>query len=191
MKAYVYIIKNLVNNKVYVGSTKSPKKRKYSHFYELRRNNHGSPHLQAAFNQYGEDKFAFYITEECELEDRKVREIYHISQNNSHLPEFGYNTYEPNGENFQCSQETAEKIREAHHRRVKSIDVYLIHDLSLFATFPTMKACAEALSLHIATIHRILTGKGKSAKGYTFTYHGEPCIYQSSPKQRDMSRFYK
>lgn len=191
MKAYIYAIKNLVNNKVYIGSTRSPKNRKYSHFRQLNKGAHFSLHLQSSYNKYGKDKFSFYILEECTFENRVAREVHYISQYNSHLPEYGYNTYEPNGENFHCSQETAEKIRETHQKRAKSIDVYLISDLSFFATFPTMKACAETLSLHIATIHRILTGKGKSAKGYTFTYHEEPCNYKPSPKQRDMSKFYK
>jgi len=31
---YIYAIKNLINDKMYVGSTKSIKRRKYHHFYQ-------------------------------------------------------------------------------------------------------------------------------------------------------------
>jgi predicted GIY-YIG superfamily endonuclease len=191
MKAYIYAIKNLVNNKVYIGSTKSPTTRKRKHFYDLSKGKHHSAHLQNSYYQYGKEKFSFYIIEECTSEDRKSREIHHISETKAHIPEFGYNSYEPNENNFKCSQETAGKIREAHHRRVRAIDVYLTHDLSLFATFPTLKQCAETLSLDMGAIHRILKGKARSYKGYTFTYSGQPCTYVTSPKQRDMSRFYR
>lgn len=58
----VYLIKNLINNKVYVGSTKTSFKiRKNKHLRLLRKNIHYNEHLQNAWNYYGEDNFIFEI----------------------------------------------------------------------------------------------------------------------------------
>jgi group I intron endonuclease len=59
----IYAITNLVNNKVYVGSAISLSNRKATHFYKLRNNAHGNPHLQNAFNKYKEENFVFEVLE--------------------------------------------------------------------------------------------------------------------------------
>lgn len=64
MKAQViYKIINLVNAKFYVGSTINQRERFRCHRSRLRRNTHHSKHLQAAWNQYGEDNFLFKVIE--------------------------------------------------------------------------------------------------------------------------------
>lgn len=61
---YIYQIKNLINNKIYIGSTIRPLyKRKYEHFSELRNNEHCNTYLQRSFNKYGEENFSFTILE--------------------------------------------------------------------------------------------------------------------------------
>ena len=62
-KAGIYIIENLINNKIYVGSSINLKRRKYFHFNYLRNNKHGNKHLQLSFNKYGEECFNFKIIE--------------------------------------------------------------------------------------------------------------------------------
>lgn len=63
----VYIIKNNVNNKVYVGSTKrSFHSRKTRHLTSLRRGDHFNMFLQAAWNKYGEASFTFEIVVICQ-----------------------------------------------------------------------------------------------------------------------------
>lgn len=63
-KRGVYLITNLKNNKVYVGSTlNSFKERWMTHVQKLRSNKHPNQHLQSSFNKYGEDKFKFTILE--------------------------------------------------------------------------------------------------------------------------------
>lgn len=57
----IYTIKNLVNNKIYVGSTKNFKSRKSSHLTNLRNQRHHCIHLQRAFNKYGEVNFEFTV----------------------------------------------------------------------------------------------------------------------------------
>ena len=64
MKAQViYKIINLTNGKFYVGSTVNQRERFRCHRSRLRRNKHHCAHLQAAWNQYGEDNFLFKVVE--------------------------------------------------------------------------------------------------------------------------------
>jgi group I intron endonuclease len=66
--ACIYKITNIVNNKIYIGSThKTLNKRKSEHLAQLRGNYHKNKHLQAAFNKYLESSFLFEVIEECEI----------------------------------------------------------------------------------------------------------------------------
>jgi hypothetical protein len=82
--AGVYAIRNRLNGKRYTGSTKrSFAHRRYSHLYELRRGEHHSPALQAAFNKYSEAAFEFVILEVVENPTRErvlAAEQRHIDQ---------------------------------------------------------------------------------------------------------------
>lgn len=60
----IYRIRNLVNQKFYVGSTINMKERSRTHRNKLRTGKHHTPHLQAAWNKYGEECFVFEIIEE-------------------------------------------------------------------------------------------------------------------------------
>ena len=61
--AVIYRITNMANNKFYIGSADSFARREWQHKYYLRRNEHKNPHLQAAWNKYGEEMFVFEILE--------------------------------------------------------------------------------------------------------------------------------
>lgn len=65
----VYKIRNVANQKFYVGSTNNSRERFRNHRKMLRGNRHHCPHLQASWNKYGEDCFKFEIVEEVEAED--------------------------------------------------------------------------------------------------------------------------
>lgn len=70
---YIYQIKNKINSKSYIGSTKSFKKRVRRHLRDLRKGKHHSIYLQRAYNKYGEENFIFSILEECESQfDREL-----------------------------------------------------------------------------------------------------------------------
>lgn len=64
MKSGVYIIKNLVNGKVYIGSSIDIYNRWKTHKYGLKNNKHINQHLQNSWNKYGENNFDFSILEE-------------------------------------------------------------------------------------------------------------------------------
>ena len=86
----IYIIKNKVNNKVYVGQTHvSIKLRFQNHLSAARR---GLDYvIGKAIRKYGEDKFYVELLEECTAEELNDREKYWIAFFNSTDNKFGYN----------------------------------------------------------------------------------------------------
>jgi len=61
----IYKIENLINHKVYIGSSKDINNRFRLHKYHLINNKHHNLHLQSSYNKYGINKFRFDILEEC------------------------------------------------------------------------------------------------------------------------------
>jgi len=59
----IYRIRNVVNQKFYVGSTGNKRERFRTHRNKLRSSKHHCAHLQAAWNKYGEDCFVFEVVE--------------------------------------------------------------------------------------------------------------------------------
>lgn len=66
MKNVIYKIRNIVNGKFYVGSTVDARVRFQSHKRRLKKGTHQSPHLQAAWDKYGEECFKFEVVEVVE-----------------------------------------------------------------------------------------------------------------------------
>lgn len=60
----IYIIENLVNHKVYIGSSVTVNRRLQKHKNDLRNNKHHSYKLQGSFNKHSEDKFSFRLLEQ-------------------------------------------------------------------------------------------------------------------------------
>lgn len=77
--AGVYIWLNTSNGHRYVGSSINLQYRHAAHLRELRRSTHNNPHLQSAFNLYGESSFIFEVIEQVSDPDILLeREQYHI-----------------------------------------------------------------------------------------------------------------
>lgn len=74
----IYVIRNSINDKVYVGSAMQFRKRFNVHTSNLRKNIHHSPLLQNFVDKYGIDKLSFNIMLVCDY-DKEV--IYRHEQN--------------------------------------------------------------------------------------------------------------
>lgn len=62
-KSGIYAIINTKNNTIYIGSTVGFRKRWGQHRHRLHKGTHVNPHLQAAWNKYGEEAFEFGVLE--------------------------------------------------------------------------------------------------------------------------------
>lgn len=87
----VYSITNIVNGKVYVGSSLSVRGRQISHLSCLRRGIHRNRYLQRAYDKWGECRFRFDLLERCEPSQVLVKEQYWIDKLQSADPSQGYN----------------------------------------------------------------------------------------------------
>lgn len=84
----IYIIKNDINTKVYIGQALDSKKRFQSHC----KGNYDNSLIDKAIQKYGKEHFWFEILE-CQVENYNEREKYWIKYYNSIQP-FGYNILE-------------------------------------------------------------------------------------------------
>ena len=87
----IYCIKNLANDKLYIGQSTNIKKRWKVHVKELNSNTHCNSYLQNAWNKYGSDNFKFYVLEKCDKKELNKKEIYYIKTLFSHCNQNGYN----------------------------------------------------------------------------------------------------
>ncbi len=118
----IYIITNLKDRKVYIGSAVDIQGRFRAHKSLLRRNRHTNKHFQNAWNKDGEDFFIFEILEEVSRERLIEREVYYVDLYDSRNTDRGYNFLFPDrrkGE-FHHTEETKRKIGEASKYQVRS-----------------------------------------------------------------------
>jgi len=113
MKSGIYQIKNIINNKIYIGSSVDIKRRWSEHRSDLKKMKHHSIHLQRAWHHYGEDVFIFTILEDVEEPDLLIeREQHYLDLYKPYKREIGYNSC-PNARNclgFKHSDESKKKM---------------------------------------------------------------------------------
>lgn len=114
----VYCIENMVNGKRYIGMDIElwDHNRWFGHRSQLRGNIHKNPHLQAAWNKYGESNFKYFELEKCSPEKMAELEIYYIRKYRTRNCEHGYNLTNGGDGNhgWVPSAETRKKISESH-----------------------------------------------------------------------------
>jgi len=110
MTCGIYQIRNIENNKKYIGYSNDIERRWKYHLSYLRRDKHENGYLQGSWNKHGEENFVFEIVEICKEKVLIKREKYYIKV---------LDTFRPNGYNLSKgglgntgwipSQETLEK----------------------------------------------------------------------------------
>lgn len=106
-KSYcIYIHKNKINNKVYIGQTCQKPEYRWNHGEGYKQ----QEYFYSAIQKYGWDSFEHIIVRNnLSLEEANYWEEYYIKQYNSRNKQYGYNI-SPGGNNHKLSEETKRKI---------------------------------------------------------------------------------
>ena len=89
MNGFIYIIRNTVNNKVYIGQTKVSVTTRWQE--HLRHAKYGDQIINRAMRKYGADKFYVETLEICNIYVIDYREMYYIDLYDSTNKSKGYN----------------------------------------------------------------------------------------------------
>lgn len=89
MNGFIYIIKNTVNSKVYIGQTRTSVDQRWKE--HLRHAQYGDQVINRAMKKYGIDKFYIETLEICDVSILDEREIYYIDLYDSTDKSKGYN----------------------------------------------------------------------------------------------------
>lgn len=88
MNGYIYKITNTINNKVYIGQTKTSIKKRWN-AHKTRYNDNNRQGIYSAMRKYGIDNFKIEKIVECPIEDLDEMEKFYIKKYNSFYN--GYN----------------------------------------------------------------------------------------------------
>lgn len=185
MKCCIYKIKNILTNKIYIGSTVNGLlKRKRTHLSNLMHNKHHSKKLQNSFNKYGKEFFIFEIVEFCSDLNILEREQYWINFYDSFVNGYNCTPIAGNCQGRVVSTKTRLKISNSlsgrKQPRTKEHDIKLSiskmkrvmqYDLTgmFLNEFSSSKEAAKKSNLSPSVISLSCNGKRK-CKTFIFKY---------------------
>jgi group I intron endonuclease len=127
-KSGIYKITNIINGKIYIGSTKTSFKKRYTeHIYDLNTNTHCNEHLQNAFDKYGSGNFTFEILEIIEDKSQIIpKEQYYLDLYQSYNSKIGYNILKNafSSEGFKHSEETKNYLSNIKKGKKQHVNTY-------------------------------------------------------------------
>ncbi len=104
----IYQIKNIINNKSYIGSSTNILKRVRRHSTVLRHNKHINKYLQNAVNKYGQESFIFELLECCNIDNLIEREQHYMD---TLKPQYNLRPLAENNSGYVYSEEAKAKMR--------------------------------------------------------------------------------
>jgi hypothetical protein len=179
----IYLIKNRLDNRVYIGSSNNIERRFRRHRTELKTGRHSNPFLSKAYQKYGKDAFDFIIIELCKQVNLIQRELYFIAKYRSLDPLFGYNLKSPVAHPSMVNKEYSKILSKAkkgkspvnlfqiQELRRKQVDVY--KNGKFYKTFKSLKDTEISMGINRGNVYNYLNGKTKGIKNfeeYEFKY---------------------
>lgn len=123
-KSGIYCIRNIINNKVYIGKAKDIYLRIKDHITSLNTKNlnRENQHFINAWYKYGKNNFEYFVLEYLELNDELIskRELFWQLYYQSNNPDKGYNKRLDSSTKMICHESTRKKISEAQTNRFKN-----------------------------------------------------------------------
>lgn len=190
----IYCIENSINNKRYIGSTKSLYTRLHKHNSLLNHKKHENSYLQNAWNKYGNDKFECYVIEFCKEEELTEREQFWIDEL---LPEYNI-TYkvEKNILSDKSRKLISNTLKDGYKsgriksRSKKKVKVYDLEG-NYLETCESLRKCAEKYNTHVGSILRVLKGIYQQANNLQFRYIDDDKPVNKVDRSRYLRRFSK
>ncbi|ERL54968.1 GIY-YIG nuclease family protein [Psychrobacter aquaticus] len=182
MNSGIYEIRNMLNNKIYIGSSINIKSRIKRHFNDLKKGSHHSLFLQRSFNKHGSENFSYRIIEITSQDNLlpceqfyldTLKPAYNISKNAGntlgikHSPEVvERNRLRNSGFGNGNSKITPENLNEILELR-KNLSVSDI---------------ASSYGVHITTIERVIKKHSSSIFGKVYDKNSRHKISNSKKK---------
>lgn len=162
----------MINGKIYIGSAVNLNKRKYDHFYDLKKNLHRNKYLQSSYNKHGKDNFKFdYIKNISILIEREQYYLDKYFDNCKKCYNIHPNAKSPLGiKRKKTSKETRLKMAISNGAK----PFYVFKDKKLVGEWVSKSICAEELrKLLTNQITQCLNNIDSNHHGYVFIYKSE------------------
>lgn len=125
-KSGIYLIRNIINGKVYIGKAKCIYRRIKAHITNLntKRIYSENDYFIKAWHKYGKNNFAYTVLEYLPLDDKLIskQELYYQLFYKSINPKIGYNIRLDSSTGLIVSKETRLKLSIAHKKRYSDIN---------------------------------------------------------------------
>lgn len=191
----IYLIRNKINGKTYVGSSVNINKRWNEHKHHLRKNKHHSSYLQRSWNKYGEENFIFYELITCDKEKLLEVEQYYMNifqseynvaktvgrLNNTHLsPEHKDKISKGNkGKTLGLKRDEKFKdmCREKSKKQSEKDNVKKLHEINKIKVevdgiiFNSITECAKYLGVGKGRLSAYKSGTLKTVKGKNLIFY--------------------
>lgn len=192
MYSGIYLIKNIINNKVYVGQAVNILKRIRKHIDSLTNNKHINKHLQRSFNKYGIENFEYSVVCSVPVEQLNLAEKSAIYMFTSTNPLFGFNKT-TGGEGGIPTEEIRKKISEATTGKPKSEEHKKKLSKALTGEKSPMfgKHLSEETRKKMSANHADMSGKKNPNFGRTGEKHplfGKPAHNKGKPMPEEQKK---
>ena len=171
----IYCIENTTNHKTYIGSSKNIYQRLLKHFALLRHNKHQNPHLQSAWNKYGESSFRWYILELCDISsiteiEQQCIDLFGAEYNITRIVERNILSKESRIKQGNTRRKLHEEGKLEWNFNPVTLYVYDLEGNLLFSNPLGLKDTAKRLGVSPSSICRVTNGTYQQCKGYRFSY---------------------
>lgn len=168
----IYYLKNINNNKLYIGSSKNIRSRIYNHKNKFKHQKHSNPYLQNVVNKYGFEIFECGLLEKCDEKDLLKREQYYLD---NLKPEYNLTL---KVERNILSKESRLKQANTRRKRIKSGEIQLVGlktiyvynlDGTFFKEFNSIGNACKELNTRRSCVSDALKSKTSYSKGYLWS----------------------
>lgn len=174
---YCYCIKNIINNKKYIGITKKiPKKRFKEHIDNARWNKHSNIVFHKAIRKYGEENFEIEWEKnynyQCDWKELGEVEKYYIKKYNTFI-----NLKDNHGYNMTLGGDGGIIY---NSRKIKQYT----KELKFIKSFEKIRDASEELNINESSINASCNNRISSAGGFIWCYYeDDPVIFNNREKE--------